>query len=69
MLQKIAKESAQTVSTDGSTSMEKVIGYPSESYMADNKNVTVTYNPTGSGAGIQAVAAKADVISVLRAVI
>ncbi len=24
--------------------------------MADNKNVTVTYNPTGSGAGIQAVA-------------
>ncbi len=44
-----------TVSTDGSTSMEKVIGYLSESYMADNENVTVTYNPTGSGAGIQAV--------------
>lgn len=53
---KDSKESAQTVSTDGSTSMEKVIGYLSESYMADNKNVTVTYNPTGSGAGIQAVA-------------
>ena len=51
---KDSKESAQTVSTDGSTSMEKVIGYLSESYMADNKNVTVTYNPTGSGAGIQA---------------
>lgn len=45
----------QTVSTDGSTSMEKVIGYLSESYMADNSDITVTYNPTGSGAGIQAV--------------
>ncbi len=43
-----------TVSTDGSTSMEKVIGYLSESHMEDNKNVKVTYNPTGSGAGIQA---------------
>lgn len=48
--------SKQTVSTDGSTSMEKVMGYLSESYMSDNENVTVTYNPTGSGAGIQAVA-------------
>lgn len=53
---KDSKESAQTVSTDGSTSMEKVIGYLSESYMADHDNVTVTYNPTGSGSGIQAVA-------------
>lgn len=44
-----------TVSTDGSTSMEKVIGYLSESYMNENKNVKVTYNPTGSGSGIQAV--------------
>ena len=44
-----------TVSTDGSTSMEKVIGYLSEAYMEENKNVKVTYNPTGSGAGIQAV--------------
>lgn len=50
------QSSKQTVSTDGSTSMEKVIGYLSESYMADNDNVTVTYNPTGSGSGIQAVA-------------
>ena len=38
-----------TVSTDGSTSMEKVIGALSESYMAANKDVTVNYNPTGSG--------------------
>ena len=44
-----------TVSTDGSTSMEKVIGALSESYMAVNKDVTVNYNPTGSGAGITAV--------------
>lgn len=43
------------VSTDGSTSMEKVIGYLSEAYMDENKNVKVTYNPTGSGSGIQAV--------------
>lgn len=46
----------QTVSTDGSTSMEKVIGFLSEAYMEQNKNVKVTYNPTGSGTGIQAVA-------------
>lgn len=45
-----------TVSTDGSTSMEKVIGYLSEAYMEENSGVKVTYNPTGSGAGIQAVA-------------
>ncbi|MDY6313930.1 MAG: phosphate ABC transporter substrate-binding protein [Clostridia bacterium] len=44
-----------TVSTDGSTSMEKVIGYLSEAYMEDNSGVKVTYNPTGSSAGIQAV--------------
>ena len=44
-----------TVSTDGSTSMEKVIGYLSEAYMEEKKDTKVTYNPTGSGAGIQAV--------------
>lgn len=44
-----------TVSTDGSTSMEKVIGYLSEAYMEENSDVKVTYNPTGSGSGIQAV--------------
>lgn len=47
--------SQKTVSTDGSTSMEKVIGYLSEAYMEENSDVKVTYNPTGSGAGIQAV--------------
>ena len=44
-----------TVSTDGSTSMEKVIGALSESYMTANSGVTVNYNPTGSGSGITAV--------------
>lgn len=47
--------SQKTVSTDGSTSMEKVIGYLSEAYMEKNSDVKVTYNPTGSGAGVQAV--------------
>lgn len=48
--------SAQTVATDGSTSMEKVIGFLSEAYMEENGDIKVTYNPTGSGSGIQAVA-------------
>ena len=44
-----------TVSTDGSTSMEKVIGGLGEMFMELNDNVTFTYNPTGSGSGIKAV--------------
>ncbi len=44
-----------TVSTDGSTSMEKVIGALGESFMANNEGITFTYNPTGSGSGITAV--------------
>lgn len=48
-------ELSGTVSTDGSTSMEKVIGFLSEAYMEENPGVKVTYNPTGSGSGIQAV--------------
>lgn len=43
-----------TVSTDGSTSMEKVIGLLSESFMEQHPDVQVTYNPTGSGSGITA---------------
>ena len=46
---------AGTVSTDGTTSMEKVINSLGESFMAMNKDVKFTYNPTGSGSGIQAV--------------
>lgn len=44
-----------TVSTDGSTSMEKVIGALGESFMEANSGTTFTYNPPGSGSGIQAV--------------
>lgn len=43
-----------SVSTNGSSSMEKVIGIVSEQFMADNSGVSVTYDPTGSGAGIEA---------------
>lgn len=44
-----------TVATDGSTSMEEVIGSLKETFEADNEGITVTYNPTGSGSGITAV--------------
>ena len=51
----VPAELTGTVSTDGSTSMEKVIGALSEAFMEANGKVSVTYNPTGSGTGIQAV--------------
>ena len=44
-----------TVATDGSTSMEKVIGALGEAFMEANSGVNFTYNPTGSGSGITAV--------------
>ena len=44
----------EAVTTDGSTSMNKVIGALGEAFEADS-GTTVTYNATGSGAGIQAV--------------
>ena len=44
-----------TVATDGSTSMEKVIGALGESFMNENDGIQFTYNPTGSGSGITAV--------------
>ena len=50
-----AAEAAGSVSTDGSTSMEKVIGSLGEAFMSNNKGVNFTYNPTGSSSGIQAV--------------
>ena len=49
-----AAELSGSVATNGSTSMEKVIGALSEQFMADNGGVTVTYDATGSGAGIEA---------------
>ena len=45
-----------TVATDGSTSMEKVIGALGEAFEGESDGVTFTYNPTGSGTGITAVA-------------
>ena len=45
-----------TVATNGSTSMEKVIGILSEQFMEDNDGVTITYDATGSGTGIEAAA-------------
>ena len=43
------------VATDGSTSMQKVIGALKETFEGENAGVEVTYNPTGSGTGIKAV--------------
>lgn len=47
-------QSKETVTTDGSTSMEKVIGGLGERF-TEKEGVTVAYNPTGSGSGIKAV--------------
>lgn len=49
------KEVSGNVATNGSTSMESVIGVLMEQFMADNKQVTITYDATGSGTGIEAV--------------
>ena len=43
------------VATDGSTSMHKVIMSLKETFEGENSGVEVTYNPTGSTAGITAV--------------
>ena len=51
-----AEKLSGTVATNGSTSMEKVIGILSEQFMEDNKDVTITYDATGSGTGIEAAA-------------
>ena len=45
-------ELSGSVSTNGSTSMDKVIGALREQFMADHKNVTVTYDPTGIISGM-----------------
>jgi len=47
-----ATELSGKVTTGGSTSMEKVIGALQEAFMEQNGGVDVTYDPTGSGAGI-----------------
>lgn len=44
------------VATGGSTSVEKVIGALSEAFMETNPGVDVTYDPTGSSAGVTGAA-------------
>ena len=51
----VAAALSGSVSTNGSTSMEKVIGAINEQFMLDNQGVNVTYDATGSGTGIEAV--------------
>ncbi len=48
-------ELSGSVSTNGSTSMESVIGILAEQFMLDNPGVSITYDATGSGTGIEAV--------------
>ncbi len=48
--------SSKGVTTDGSTSMEKVIGALGEAFTNDT-GIAFSYNPTGSGSGIKAVLA------------
>ena len=50
-----SQEASGTVTTDGSTSMEQVIGALGEAFEAQNSGITFTYNPTGSSGGIKAV--------------
>ena len=40
------------IATGGSTSMQKLMGMLQEDFMAKNAGVTISYDPTGSGAGI-----------------
>lgn len=47
-----------TITLAGSTSMEKLCEAMSESFMEANPNVTVTAEYTGSGAGLESLAAK-----------
>lgn len=48
-----SSELSGSISTNGSTSMEKVIGSLSEAFMSDNSGVTITYDATGSGTGVE----------------
>ena len=54
MLTGCSSKTTGSVSTDGSTSMEKVIGALGEAFQNDT-GISFTYNPTGSGSGIKAV--------------
>ena len=47
------KSEGGTLTLGGSTSVEKVIGSMMEAYMAQNKDIAITYAPTGSSTGVQ----------------
>ena len=49
-----SSKTTESVTTDGSTSMEKVIGALGEAFQNET-GISFTYNPTGSGSGIKAV--------------
>lgn len=49
------QSSKSIVTTDGSTSMEKLVGMLGEAYEMRNTSAQVNYNPTGSTSGIQSV--------------
>lgn len=50
-----AQAAQGAVATEGSTSMEYLIGALGEAFMQEHPDISFTYNPTGSGAGITAV--------------
>lgn len=50
-----SEELSGSVATNGSTSMEKVIGLLSEQFMNDHSGVKISYDATGSGTGIESV--------------
>lgn len=52
-----SKNLSGTITLAGSTSMEKLCEAMSEKFMEENKGVTVTVEYTGSGAGLEALAA------------
>ena len=58
-------ELSGSVATNGSTSMDKVIGALREQFMTDHKNVTVTYDPTGSGSGARVKRSMAELVVLL----
>lgn len=51
----VSESSGQTVSVNGSTSVERVILTLAERYMLDHPETKIVYDPTGTGAGLEAV--------------
>lgn len=56
-------ENTNTVSTDGSTSMEKVIGIFGEVFTENNKGVNFSYNPTGNSRQLALMGNAQDFVS------